>query len=305
MASARADARSARHPLAHARTAQAFFGKVERNAWRAMALHRFVVVDLPVNATVEPAQPVLLRELAQAGPAPGDAAQLRPQHQIGRAARERDIVAPDNQRDRLRARGGERRMARRVGGELRGGDVASPIGLRDHPRIGVRKRRRAHPNRALRAHDVVMGLAVPHENRRIALRHADEREGAGQIDKVEAAILQQLRADMDHVSRRRDPPRAVFPEQRDLRLIGGSHRAVGAAEAPDGAELLGEFGACRIVELAHPKLRAARHRPRRDLPVPRKQAAFERSERRAGPRAVERSRGAPPQRIGAPFVAPR
>ena len=101
------------------------------------------------------------------------------------------------------------------------------------------------------------------------------------------------------------PQGAVFPEQRNLRLVGRSNGAVGPAEAPDVVELLGEFGACRIVEVRCPKLRAGSHRPRPDAAVTRIETSAERRERGAGRRAVEGAGRAPPQRIPPPLVAPQ
>ena len=78
------------------------------------------IVKIPVNAAIQPAEPVFFRHLGQAGPVPGDPFELWPNHLIGRTAGERNVVTSQEQRKQFCCRGTERGMPRRVGGKLRG-----------------------------------------------------------------------------------------------------------------------------------------------------------------------------------------
>jgi len=265
----------------------------------AAGVHGFAVVDVPVDASVDTAEPVFFGHVAQAGPVPGDAPQLRPDHLVGRAAGEGNVVAAVDQRDHLGGCGTESAVARGVGGEFGGRDVASPIGLKDDSWIRVVEFRGPHADRAFRAEHVVVVFCIPCADRGVALRHADQGEGTGELDEAEVPFLQQLHGDIEEMPRRRDAPRPVLPEQGDFRLVGGPQGAVFSPEAAGGVECLSKFRACRIIEFGTAELRAAFHGPRLDLTVSWKQAAVERGESRAWAGAVERSGGAPAKRVRA------
>ena len=114
------------------------------------------------------------------------------------------------------------------------------------------------------------------------------------FDEAQATVLQELHGDVDEVPRGRDTPRAVFPEQRDLRLVRRPDGAVRPSQAADRVEFLSEHRARGIVEVGRAKLRAAGHRPGRDVAVSWIQATIERSECRTRPGAVERAGRTPP-----------
>ena len=120
------------------------------------------------------------------------------------------------------------------------------------------------PDARHRAPVVVVVLEVPRDDRGVRLGDAQQREQARVVEEGEAPQLGDVLREDQPVARWRCGARPVGPEERDLRLLGGARRAVGAAQALDLAEgrrVLGRAGSGRRDAA---ELRAAGHRPRRD-----------------------------------------
>ncbi len=195
-------------------------------------------------------------------------------------------VCANQQFDHLDTRRSKSRVARGVCREVGRRNVAFPVWLSRNPRVGITKLLSAEFDRGFRPDDIVMIFAVPCLNRSIGLCRSHEGKVACMIKEIEPSILHDLQTNIEEVTRRRDAPGAIFPKQRDFRLVFCTTSAVIAAQCAYHFELLGKFRASDVRKFRNSKLRGTGHGPWLDLAMTREKTTLVSAHLRAGICAV-------------------